>query len=54
MYDLALYSEGSFRIEEMFKMPANYLSEMTEALSKKKEKEKQAMDKARGITTRTL
>jgi hypothetical protein len=54
VYDLSLYSSGSFKVSEMFNMPISMLMEIRESLEQKYEKEKEAINKSKGITTRTF
>lgn len=51
VYDVVLYSGGAFKISELWNVPVNYLREITKAIVDKNEKEKQALDKAKGIST---
>jgi hypothetical protein len=51
VFDISLYSSGAFKISEMFDMPIRILYELRESIVDKNEKEKQALDKSKGIST---
>jgi hypothetical protein len=51
IFDIVLYSSGAFNISELWNVPLGYLKEITQAIIDKNEKEKQALDKAKGISS---
>lgn len=51
---IVIYSQGSFTLQELYKMPMHYVREIEEALIEKNEKEKQALDQAKGKNRQTF
>jgi hypothetical protein len=52
LYDIVLYSEGAFRVDELYQMPLSQLSEIMDAFTEKREKEKEAIDAMQSKNTR--
>ena len=51
---IALYSNGSYTIQDMYNMPIPYIEEIKDEMSDKVEQEKQAMEKAKGTNRKTF
>lgn len=46
--DIALYSNGSYTVQDMYNMTQPMVSELLEAMNTKQDKEKEAMERAQG------
>jgi hypothetical protein len=46
--DIALYSNGSYTVQDMYNMTQPQVSELLEAMNTKQDKEKEAMERAQG------
>jgi hypothetical protein len=44
--DIALFSGGSYTVNDMWSMPINYVLELQEAIIEKADKEKEAIERA--------
>lgn len=46
--DIALYSNGSYTVQDMYNMTQPQVSELLEAMNTKQDKEKEAIERAQG------
>ena len=46
--DIALYSNGSYTVQDMYNMTQPMVSELLEAMNTKQDKEKEAIERAQG------
>jgi hypothetical protein len=48
LFEITLYSEGSFKAEELWKMTPYMIDEILEVIKDRNEKQKQEIEKAKG------
>lgn len=52
VHDIVLYSEGAFRVQELYQMPMYQLTEIVDSYKEKNEKEREAIESAQNKNTR--
>ena len=46
--DISLYSNGSYTVQDMYNMTQPMVNELLDAMNRKQDKEKEAMERAQG------